>query len=303
VARVPLRPAMAGTAIMVWSAITVSDRDQVERRRAGIYPRCYYKYARKTRRDSVGFNRLPSMKRGFQSLDIACRRCGARPLRATFGQSPTNLFATLAKGKQLPISIDVVQDTVCPWCRIGKKNLDDALSHFEGETPEVMFHPFFLHPGMPPAGRSFRDHMRTVKGDDDIGPMLIRVSNAGLQAGLKFDWDKIQRAPNTLLSHALVLSAPVEEQGQVLDVVHKAYFENGIDIGDKQALIDLTDGLPVDVTKLDDDAFLDAVAGRAEMARGQGVSGVPFFIFNHQFSVSGAQPPSVLLDAMEKAAG
>ena len=106
---------------------------------------------------------------------------------------PINLFATLDKGKQLPIAIDVVQDTVCPWCRIGKKNLDDALANFEGETPEVMYHPFFLHPGMPPAGRAFRDHMRTIKGDDDIGPMLIRVSNAGLQAGLNFNWDKVQR--------------------------------------------------------------------------------------------------------------
>jgi predicted DsbA family dithiol-disulfide isomerase len=166
-----------------------------------------------------------------------------------------------------------------------------------------MFHPFFLHPGMPPAGRTFRDHMRTVKGDDDIAPLLSRVSNAGLQAGLNFNWEKIQRAPNTLLSHALVLSAPVEEQGRVLDAIHKAYFENGIDIGNKQALIDLTEGVLVDVAKLDDEAYLDAVAGRAEMARGQGVSGVPFFIFNHQFSVSGAQPPSVLLSAMEKAAG
>lgn len=203
----------------------------------------------------------------------------------------------------MPISIDVVQDTVCPWCRIGKKNLDDALAHFDGDAPEVMFHPFFLHPGMPSDGRPFRDHMRTIKGDDDYSPMLLRVSNAGLQAGLTFNWDKVQRSPNTLLSHALMLSAPVAEQGRVLDAIHTAYFENGIDIGDKQALIDLTAGLPVDVAKLDDAAFLDAVSGRAEMARGQGVSGVPFFIINHQFAVSGAQPPSVLLGAMEKAAG
>jgi predicted DsbA family dithiol-disulfide isomerase len=203
----------------------------------------------------------------------------------------------------LPISIDVVQDTVCPWCRIGKKNLDDALANFEGETPEVMFHPFFLHPGMPPAGRPFRDHMRTIKGDDDFGPMLIRVSNAGLQAGVNFNWDKVQRAPNTLLSHALMLSAPPAEQGRVLDAIHKAYFENGVDIGNMQALIDATAGLPIDAAKLDDEAYLDAVAGRAEMARGQGISGVPFFIINHQFAVSGAQPPSVLLGAMEKAAG
>lgn len=201
----------------------------------------------------------------------------------------------------MPITIDVVQDTICPWCRIGKKNLDDALANFEGEAPEVMFHPFFLYPGMPAEGRSFRDHMRSVKGDDDIDPLLIRVSNAGLQAGLNFNWDNVKRVPNTLLSHALVLSAPVEEQGRVLDAIHRAYFVDGVDIGNRQALIEVTAGLPVDAAKLDDEAYLDAVAGRAEMARGQGITGVPFFIFNHSFSVSGAQPPSVLLSAMEKA--
>ena len=201
----------------------------------------------------------------------------------------------------MPVSIDVIHDTVCPWCRIGKKNLDDALAHFEGEPPEVMYHPFFLQPGMPSDGRPFRDHMRSVKGDDDIDPMLIRVSNAGLQAGLNFNWDLVQRMPNTLLSHALILSAPVESQEAVIDVIHKAYFEQGINIGKKDALIALSTDLPVDIAKLDDKAFLDAVAGRAEMARGQGVSGVPFFIFNQSFSVSGAQPPSVLLSAMEKA--
>lgn len=202
----------------------------------------------------------------------------------------------------MPISIEVVHDTVCPWCRIGVKNLNDALANFEGGPPEVMYHPFFLHPGMPPAGRSFKDHMRSVKGDDDIDPMLIRVSNAGLQAGLNFNWDKVQRAPNTLLSHALLLSAPAPEQGRVLKAIHEAYFERGVDIGSKAALIQLAEGLPVDVAKLDDEAYLDAVAGRAEMARGQGVEGVPFFIINQQLSVQGAQPPSVLLGAIEQAA-
>jgi predicted DsbA family dithiol-disulfide isomerase len=200
----------------------------------------------------------------------------------------------------LPITIDVVQDTVCPWCRIGKKNLDDALKHFDGETG-VRFHPYFLRPEMPQAGRDFREHMRAIKGDDDIEPMLIRVSNTGLQAGLTFNWDKVKRMPNSLLSHALILSAPVEAQGRVLDAVHQAYFVDGKDIGKKETLIEISDGLPVDITKLDDEAFLDEVAGRAEAAQAQGITGVPFFIIDGQVGISGAQPPSVLLEAMEEA--
>jgi predicted DsbA family dithiol-disulfide isomerase len=200
----------------------------------------------------------------------------------------------------LPITIDVVQDTVCPWCRIGKKNLDDALKNFDGEA-EVRFHPYFLRPEMPEAGRDFREHMRSIKGDDDIEPLLLRVSNIGLQAGLTFNWDRVKRMPNTLLSHALVLSAPVAEQGRLLDAVYQAYFIDGRDIGKKQALIEISDGLPVDISKLGDEAFLDEVAGRAEAARAQGITGVPFFIINGQTAISGAQPPSVLLEAIEQA--
>ncbi len=200
----------------------------------------------------------------------------------------------------MPITIDVVQDTVCPWCRIGKKNLDDALKNFDGEA-EVRFHPFFLRPEMPAAGRDFREHMRSIKGDDDIDPLLLRVSNIGLQAGLTFNWDKVKRMPNTLLSHALYLSAPTNEQGRVLDAIYQAYFIDGRDIGKKQTLIEIGEDLPVDTSKLDDEAFLDEIAGRAEAAGAQGISGVPFFIINGQVGISGAQPPSVLLEAMEEA--
>jgi predicted DsbA family dithiol-disulfide isomerase len=201
----------------------------------------------------------------------------------------------------LSLTIDLVHDTVCPWCRIGKKNLDDALASWDGEAAEITYHPFFLHPGMPSAGRPFRDHMRSVKGDDDIEPMLLRVANTGLQAGLNFRWDLVQRAPNTLHSHALVLAAPGEVQGAVLDAVHKAYFEQGIDIGSKANLTEIVKRLGVDTDRLDDQAFLDDVAGAAEGARAQGIEGVPFFIFNQQLAVSGAQPASVLLGAIEQA--
>ena len=200
----------------------------------------------------------------------------------------------------MPITIDVVQDTVCPWCRIGKKNLDDALKNFDGEA-EVRFHPYFLRPEMPEAGRDFREHMRSIKGDDDIEPLLLRVSNIGLQAGLTFNWDRVKRMPNTLLSHALVLSVPVAEQGRLLDAVYQAYFIDGRDIGKTQTLIEISDGLPVDISKLEDDEFLDEVAGRAEAARAQGITGVPFFIIDGQTAISGAQPPSVLLEAIEQA--
>jgi predicted DsbA family dithiol-disulfide isomerase len=201
------------------------------------------------------------------------------------------------------VTIDMVHDTMCPWCRIGKKNLDDALTRFEGEAPEIHYHPFLLAPGMPKAGRPFHDHLRSITGGNDFGPMLERSARAGAQVGLTMNWDLVQRAPNTVLSHAAILSAPLAEQGRVLDRIQTGYFEQGVDIGDKDALLELVANLPVDTEKLEDQSFLDAVAGAAEGARAQGVTGVPFFIFNQQLAVSGAQPADVLLGALRQAAG
>lgn len=203
----------------------------------------------------------------------------------------------------MAITVDVVHDTMCPWCRIGKKNLDDALARFTGEAPQIHYHPFFLAPGMPSGGRVFRDHMRSVKGDDDIQPLLDRSANAGAQVGLTFRWDLVEFAPNTTLSHAAILSAPGENQGDVLDRVHTGYFEHGVNIGDREALLTLLADLPIDPDKMTDASFLDAVAGAAEGSRAQGITGVPFFIFNQQLAVTGAQPAEVLLAALNKAAG
>ena len=140
-------------------------------------------------------------------------------------------------------------------------------------------------------------------GGDNIQPALDRTAHAGAQVGLTMNWDLVQRAPNTVLSHAAILAAPEADQGRVLDRVQTGYFEQGVDIGDKDALLTLVADLPVDPEKLEDQSFLDAVAGAAEGSRAQGVSGVPFFIFNQQFAVSGAQPASVLLGALRKASG
>lgn len=203
----------------------------------------------------------------------------------------------------LPIPVDLVHDVVCPWCRIGKKNLADAIAAWDGEPIEVVYHPFFLQPGTPSEGRNFRDHMRALKGDDNIDSMLINVSNAGLRAGLNFNWDKIQRMPNTTLAHALILAAPAEQQSAVLDAIHTAYFEQGIDIGNKAKVIEIGQQFGVDTSRLDDVDFLDDVAGAAEGSRAAGIQGVPFFIINQKLAVSGAQPPSVLLDAIGQAAG
>lgn len=201
----------------------------------------------------------------------------------------------------MPITIDVIHDTVCPWCRIGKKHLMDAIANWDGEAPLVRWHPFFLNPSMPAGGVDFRSYLASIKGDDNVEPMLLNVTRAGTQAGLRFRWDRVRRAPNTLLSHGLIHAAPQEARSDVLDAIHLAYFERGGDIGSRAQLAEIAWNHGVDPAALDDQAHLDAIVGRAEAARYQGISGVPTFIVDGRAAVSGAQPPSVLLAAIEEA--
>ncbi len=206
-----------------------------------------------------------------------------------------------AERSDMPITIDVVHDTVCPWCRIGKRHLMDAIANLEGEAPLVRWHPYFLNPSMPAGGVDFRGYLASIMGDDHAEPMILAVTRAGTQAGLRFNWDRVRKAPNTLRSHALIHAAPQEERHDILDEIHLEYFERGGDIGNRDQLAKIERNHGVDSTALDDQAHLDAIAGRAEAARSQGISGVPTFLFDGRTALSGAQPPSVLLAAIEEA--
>lgn len=202
--------------------------------------------------------------------------------------------------------VDIYQDTVCPWCRIGEKNLEAALERWQGEPVTVRWHPFELRPDMPEEGRDYLDHMATIKGDRNIQPLFDRVCQAGEGCGVTFRFEKIERMPNTLLSHVLIAAAPEEQRTAMLDAIHRAHFEEGADIGEREVLLSIAAGAGFDraeiAAKLDDPALREEVAGRAAGARAMGISGVPFFIFNGALAVSGAQPPDVLLSALEQAA-
>ena len=139
----------------------------------------------------------------------------------------------------MPITIDVVHDTVCPWCRIGKRHLDDAIANWEGEAPLVRWHPFFLNPSMPVGGVDFRGYMASIKGDDNVEPMILSVTKAGTQAGLTFNWDRVRKAPNTLLSHALIQAAPQETRNDIVDALHREYFESGSEPERRLVTIDI----------------------------------------------------------------
>jgi predicted DsbA family dithiol-disulfide isomerase len=204
------------------------------------------------------------------------------------------------------MKIDVYQDTICPWCRIGSRNLQLALEQWHGEPVTVRLRPFELRPDMALEGRDFSEHMAEIKGDRNLQPMFDRVCQAGEGCDLTFRFDKIERMPNTLRSHVLIQAAPGDRQDELLEAVHRAYFEDGRDVGDRETLLAIAEESGLErvalAAKLDDPGFVQSVAEQAAWARRQGITGVPFFVFDDAVAVSGAQPPQVLLSAIQQAA-
>src|SRR6476659_6873964 len=123
--------------------------------------------------------------------------------------------------------VDLVHDIVCPWCRIGKANLDKAISERQGEAVEIRLRPFQLNPQIPAEGTPFLAYMQKLTGSDDPSPIWERVNQAGARAGLTFNWNRVEKMPNTLLAHALIYAAPEADRYRLLDALHTAYFEDG----------------------------------------------------------------------------
>jgi len=203
--------------------------------------------------------------------------------------------------------IDVFSDTVCPWCRIGKRHLELALSEWTGEPVSVRYRSFFLDPTLPAGGRDFREHM-LAKGGGRMGleDFFATPRQRGADVGLTFNFEDIEKAPNTTLSHRLAYVTPEDRRGEVLDAIYAAYFEHGRDIGDIDVLVNIAeeaglDGAAIRAALVGDAGMADVLAD-IDFARQAGISGVPFFVFNDKYAFSGAQPPASILRVMQQVA-
>ncbi len=206
--------------------------------------------------------------------------------------------------------IDIVSDVVCPWCYIGKRRLEAALARRSDEPhPTVRWLAFQLNPDIPAGGVDRRSYLeQKFGGPERAREIYSRIKAAGDEVGIAFDFERIQRQPNTFDAHRLTAWAhdadPVAADSLVEKLFH-AYFIEGTDIGNVDALATLAGaaGLDADAAKawLVSGGGKVAVEAEEQRARALGVTGVPFFVFNQKLAVSGAQPPEVLLDAIEQA--
>ncbi len=197
--------------------------------------------------------------------------------------------------------VDVIVDTVCPWCYIGKARFEKALAMRPDQVVEIGWRPFQLNPGMPREGKDRRAYLsEKFGGGDRAGRRFTVIGDAGRQEGIDFRFDRIERTPNTVDSHRLIAYARHDgRQHAMVDALFRAYFTDGRDIGEIEVLAEIAaeNGLDGDAAR----AYLGSGEDRSmvvdedEMARRLGVSGVPCYIVDRKYAVSGAQSPEVFL--------
>ncbi len=203
------------------------------------------------------------------------------------------------------ISIDVISDVICPWCFLGKRRLDKAIALLAGVKIEVNWRPFFLDPTIPAEGMSRRTYLENKFGTERLKTIHDPLIAAGKADGVPYVFDKITRTPNTMDAHRLIRwSHASGKQHDVSERLFMAYFNGGLDIGDRTMLAKIAgeagmDGSDVS-TKLDSDADVAAVNAEVEHAYRMGVTGVPCFIFAQKQGLMGAQPAEVLAEAINQ---
>jgi predicted DsbA family dithiol-disulfide isomerase len=206
-----------------------------------------------------------------------------------------------------PIRIDVVSDIVCPWCFIGKRRLEKALTLVSEVPVEVHWRPYFLNDWIPPEGMSREQYLTTKFGSPErYQGIAQRVRAAAAEEGLDYAVDRISRQPNTRDAHRLIRWA--EGIGKAADMKQRLmdlYFTDGADLSDRAVLVRAAADVgldPEDVrTSLDSDKDIAEIDQEVEAAKEAGIQGVPCFILDGKYAISGAQEPEALAQAIMQA--
>jgi predicted DsbA family dithiol-disulfide isomerase len=195
--------------------------------------------------------------------------------------------------------IDIVSDVVCPWCYVGKRRLEAALATRPDLSVEIVWHAFQLNPGMPEKGMDRGDYLATKFGSPDRAASIYNdIEQAGATEGIEFAFDAIKRTPNTINAHRLILLAGRHDvQDAVVELLFCRYFLAGVDIGDPRQLIAIAAEAGIDEAAarayLESDEGVEEVTSEDRQMRHIGVTGVPCFIIDKRFAISGAQAPEV----------
>jgi predicted DsbA family dithiol-disulfide isomerase len=207
------------------------------------------------------------------------------------------------------LKVEIWSDVVCPWCYIGKRRIETALEGFEHRVEvEVQYRSFELNPDAPKdEGGGLADRLARKYGVslEQAKAMNARVSETAAEEGLKYNLD-IARPGNTFDAHRLIhLAATEGRQAEMKERLMAAYFVEGKPIGDRETLVELAAELAIDPDRarkaLHSNEFATDVRAEEEEAGRLGISGVPFFVIDRRYGVSGAQPAELLARALDQA--
>ncbi len=206
----------------------------------------------------------------------------------------------------MPLTVEIWSDVVCPWCYIGKRRFEAALERFEHrDEVTVMWRSFELDPEAPaqPEGTS-AERLAAKYGMslERAQTLQDEMTERGAAEGLEYRFD-LARGGNTFDAHRLIhLAATYGHQADAQERLMRAYFTEGEAISDPETLIRLVAELGVAADEARDvlsgDRFAEDVREDEQLATRLGIQGVPFFVLDRRYGVSGAQPPEVLLQAL-----
>ena len=205
------------------------------------------------------------------------------------------------------MQVEIWSDVVCPWCYIGKRRFEAALARFaHRDDVQVSYRSFELDPNAPRGSNKSTSEVLASKYGVSLEratAMNDRVSRLAAEEGLEYHLERARYA-NTFDAHRMIhLAAEHGLQHEAKERLMYAYFTEGEDVGDAETLVRLVGEIGVDAAEaraaLADDAYADAVRADLRRARGFGIQGVPFFVIDEQYGISGAQPTDEMLAVLD----
>lgn len=207
-----------------------------------------------------------------------------------------------------PLKVDIWSDVQCPWCYIGKRKFESGVELF-GQPVEIEYHSFELAPDTPVDYEgSTLDYLAERKGlsPEHATQMLANVTNIAAEVGLDYDFDSVHQA-NTRKAHELLHFAKAHgKQSEMKERLMKAYFADGQHVGQINTLAELAAEVGLDhahvLRSLEQGEYADAVEADVQQAAVYGISGVPFYVIDGRFGISGAPAPETFAAALTQAA-
>ena len=203
------------------------------------------------------------------------------------------------------INIKVISDTICPWCYIGKKQLEKAINKIDNIEFDISYKPFQLDPTMPTDGVDRKRYIDRKFGEDTAKEVGNKIREAGKIVGIEFNYENITKTPNTLNSHRILKWAEKEnKQEEALELLFYSYFTEGRDIGNNEELVKIAKKLGLNPKKIEKNLVSDIDIKEIELEewsyRDLGIAGVPTYILEDNMIITGSQSSETFINVFNK---